>query len=181
MSSITPQQIIKWQNEMTGLRDEKGQPYSPVYLKTVHNQLSAIFNHAVKYAINAVNSPPAPDSRLNLIRFGKNGAAFFRLWSGCTDGYSSHSEADLALCSHLAFWTGRDAALMDSMFRQSGLMRDKWDRQQSGTTYGAITIQKAIEADIRENRKERDSIKRQIAGLERKLENKTIPEAAWYG
>ena len=49
MSSITPQQIIKWQNEMTGLRDEKGQPYSPVYLKTVHNQLSAIFNHAVKY------------------------------------------------------------------------------------------------------------------------------------
>ena len=49
MSSITPQQIIKWQNEMTGLRDEKGQPYSPVYLKTVHNQLSAIFNHAVRY------------------------------------------------------------------------------------------------------------------------------------
>lgn len=34
---------------------------------------------------------------------------------------------------------------MDTMFRQSGLMRDKWDRQQSGTTYGAITIQKAIE------------------------------------
>src|SRR5699024_6603105 len=49
------------------------------------------------------------------------------------------------LCSHLAFWTGRDAAKMDTMFRQSGLMRDKWDRQQSGTTYGAITIQKAIE------------------------------------
>lgn len=60
-------------------------------------------------------------------------------------GYASQSEADLALCSHLAFWTGRDAAKMDSMFRQSGLMRDKWDRQQSGTTYGAITIQKAIE------------------------------------
>lgn len=57
----------------------------------------------------------------------------------------SPSEADLALCSHLAFWTGRDAAKMDTMFRQSGLMRDKWDRQQSGTTYGAITIQKAIE------------------------------------
>ena len=24
-------------------------PYSPVYLKTLHNQLSAVFNHAVKY------------------------------------------------------------------------------------------------------------------------------------
>ena len=30
-------------------KDEQGKPYSPVYLKTVHNQLSAIFNHAVRY------------------------------------------------------------------------------------------------------------------------------------
>lgn len=30
-------------------KDDKGKPYSPVYLKTVHNQLSAIFNHAVRY------------------------------------------------------------------------------------------------------------------------------------
>ncbi len=95
-------------------------------------------------AINAVNSPSSPDFLLNLIKSSKNGASFFRLWSRCTDGYSSQSEADMALCSHLAFWTGRDAALMDNMFRQSGLMRDKWDRAQSGTTYGAITIQKAI-------------------------------------
>lgn len=29
------------------MKDEKGKPYSPVYLKTIHNQLSAIFNHAV--------------------------------------------------------------------------------------------------------------------------------------
>lgn len=49
MHSITAQQIIKWQNEMTGHRDENGNPYSPVYLKTVQNQLSAIFNHAAKY------------------------------------------------------------------------------------------------------------------------------------
>ena len=49
MCNITAQQIITWQNEMLNYKDNKGKPYSPVYLKTVHNQLSAIFNHAVKY------------------------------------------------------------------------------------------------------------------------------------
>ena len=46
---ITPQQIIKWQYELINFKDEHGNPYSPVYLKTVQNQLSAIFNHAVRY------------------------------------------------------------------------------------------------------------------------------------
>lgn len=49
MCSITAQQIITWQNELLNHRDEHGKAYSPVYLKTVHNQLSAIFNHAVRY------------------------------------------------------------------------------------------------------------------------------------
>ena len=49
MCNITAQQIITWQNEMLNHKDEEGKPYSPVYLKTVHNQLSAIFNHAVRY------------------------------------------------------------------------------------------------------------------------------------
>ena len=46
---ITPKEVIAWQNEMLNYKDEKGNAYSPVYLKTLHNQLSAIFNHAVKY------------------------------------------------------------------------------------------------------------------------------------
>lgn len=74
----------------------------------------------------------------------RNGSAFTALWNGDISGYPSHSEADQALCNLLAFWTGKDAARMDALFRQSGLMRDKWNRRQSGTTYGAITIQKAI-------------------------------------
>ena len=49
MSNITAQQIITWQNELMNYKDEKGKPLSPVYLKTIHNQLSAIFNHAVQY------------------------------------------------------------------------------------------------------------------------------------
>lgn len=96
-------------------------------------------------AINTGNSDMDTAELLQMAKASKNGATFTALWDGSTMGYASQSEADLALCSHLAFWTGKDAAKMDSMFRQSGLMRDKWDRQQSGTTYGSITIQKAIE------------------------------------
>ena len=49
LSNITPQQIITWQNELLNYRDAQGKPYSPVYLRTIQNQLSAIFNHAVRY------------------------------------------------------------------------------------------------------------------------------------
>ena len=46
---IKSRDIVSWQNEMMQLRDKNGKLYSQTYLKTVHNQLSAIFNHAVKY------------------------------------------------------------------------------------------------------------------------------------
>lgn len=49
MCEIQPKEIIAWQNEMINYKDANGKAYSPVYLKTLHNQLSAIFNHAVKY------------------------------------------------------------------------------------------------------------------------------------
>ena len=49
ISEIRPKDIIAWQNEMIKATDKQGKPYSPVYLKTLHNQLSAIFNHAVKF------------------------------------------------------------------------------------------------------------------------------------
>lgn len=59
----------------------------------------------------------------------KDGAKFARLWAGQWQGnYSSQSEADLALCNLLAFWTGGDAGRIDRLFRQSGLMREKWER-----------------------------------------------------
>lgn len=49
MCDIKPRDIVAWQNTMLKACDDKGEPYSPVYLKTIHNQLSAIFNHAVKF------------------------------------------------------------------------------------------------------------------------------------
>jgi len=49
MSDIAAKDIIQWQNEMMNMRDKKGNLFSATYLKTLHNQASAIFNHAVRF------------------------------------------------------------------------------------------------------------------------------------
>ena len=82
---------------------------------------------------------------ISLAQSASNSDSFSRLWNGHTSGYESHSEADLALCNILAFYTGGDTHQMDELFRQSGLMRDKWDEQRGGQTYGEKTLSKAVE------------------------------------
>lgn len=49
LSQITPAAVRKWQNELLSYTDEKGKAYSPTYLKAINNQLSAVFNYAVRY------------------------------------------------------------------------------------------------------------------------------------
>jgi len=68
------------------------------------------------------------DTLLAKAMAAKNGTAFASLWAGDTTGYTTPSEADLALCGHLAFWVGPDPDRIDRLFRRSGLFREKWDR-----------------------------------------------------
>ena len=49
MCEITPNHILKWQNDMMKQHHKKGEKYTSSTLKTMHAQLSTIFNHAVKY------------------------------------------------------------------------------------------------------------------------------------
>ena len=49
LCEITAKDVIDWQNEIRSTKDAKGNLHSATYLKTIHNQLSAIFNHAVRY------------------------------------------------------------------------------------------------------------------------------------
>lgn len=58
--------------------------------------------------------------------------------------YPSQSEADMAFANILAFYCAKDFSKMDSIFRESGLMRDKWDEKHGKTTYGEATLYKAI-------------------------------------
>lgn len=88
------------------------------------------------------------DNELLQVAFNaSNGTEIKKLWDGDKNGYKSHSEADQALCNHLAFYCGRDSDRIDQLFRKSGLYRKKWDRRHcaNGNTYGQVTIQKAIE------------------------------------
>jgi putative DNA primase/helicase len=74
----------------------------------------------------------------------RNGTKIKALYDGLISSYPSRSEADLALCSGLAFYTS-DPAQLDRLFRSSGLFREKWDQRHhgDGRTYGEGTILKA--------------------------------------
>ena len=76
---------------------------------------------------------------------GENGEKFADLYAGrWEDRYGSQSDADMALCDILAWWCGADREQVDRIFRTSGLMRPKWDRDTGGETYGSITIGNAV-------------------------------------
>ncbi|MDL2273770.1 site-specific integrase [Oscillospiraceae bacterium OttesenSCG-928-G22] len=85
MCEIQPKDIIAWQNKMINYRDENGKAYSPVYLKTLHNQLSAIFNHAVKYYNLAMN----PAAKVGNMGKAKNKEMLF--WT--KDEYTKFADA----------------------------------------------------------------------------------------
>ena len=90
------------------------------------------------------------DELIEKILKSQNGNKFRDLWSGDIDylkyqyGHPSASEADLALCSILSFWTCKNPSQMDRIFRRSGLKRRKWDEDRGDRTYGEKTIAKAI-------------------------------------
>lgn len=78
-------------------------------------------------------------------KLAQNGSKFEKLWNGDTSDYNSPSEADLALCSLLAVQTGPDFDKIDQLFRESGLYRTKWDRED----YRLATINKALNGRVR--------------------------------
>lgn len=95
------------------------------------------------------------------IRNSQQGSDFMALYNGDMSMYGNdHSKADLALCKILAFWTGCNPEQMDRIFRQSGLMREKWDRGWGKGTYGSHTIDTAVsnQRDIYTPKQEQEKI-----------------------
>lgn len=84
MCDICPKDIIAWQNEMMNAK-HNGKPYSPVYLKTLHNQLSAVFNHAVRFY--GLSSNPAA----KVGNMGKEKSREMQFWT--QEEYEKFSEA----------------------------------------------------------------------------------------
>lgn len=91
---------------------------------------------------------PSPVTRLDdravlelLFREEKSGPRMRALWGGDTGAYDNDdSGADLGLLDKLAFYTRKDRAQMDRLFRQSALYRPKWERPD----YRERTLDKAL-------------------------------------
>jgi putative DNA primase/helicase len=77
-----------------------------------------------------------------ILTASKNDRTFQELWS--KQNSEDHSKDDLSLCLKLAFYSNNNAAQIDSLFRRSSLMRDKWNEKHGTKTYGQMTIEKAI-------------------------------------
>jgi putative DNA primase/helicase len=97
-----------------------------------------------RFALQPVNL--ADRELIDRARVAGDGGKFARLWAGDWSGYTSQSDADEALCFKLVFWTGRDRARIDRLFRRSGLYRTKWDQRHyaADRTYGQGHVDKAI-------------------------------------
>ena len=110
-------------------------------LRRIHARLFPPEPKAKAKAKAEAGAAVADDVLIQRARKANDGGKFSRLWDGKWAGeYASPSEADLALCTKLAFWTGKDAARIDALFRRSGLMREKWIRDD----YRNLTIQTAL-------------------------------------
>lgn len=98
----------------------------------------------------SINKKELPDEEvLNKAFASKNGYEIMALYSGDMRKYGNdHSSADMALARHLAYWTNNDIEQMDRLFRGSELMRGKWDEMHGSSTYGEMTLAKAVDSNI---------------------------------
>lgn len=137
------------ENQLAGTPDTVSET-APGTLEWIHQTyIAPRKKEKRKKKSKAVGAPLTDEEVLEKASSAGDGESFTRLWNGqWQDTYPSQSEADMALCMKLAFWTGRNAEQMDRLFRQSALLREKWDERHhaDGSTYGEETIAKAIDA-----------------------------------
>jgi integrase len=103
MNEISASDVLKWQNEMIAYRDENGVGYSETYRKTMHNQLSCLFNHACRY-YNLKSNPARKAGCM-----GKEESKEMLFWT--KEEYKKFSEAimdkEISFYSfEMLYWTG---------------------------------------------------------------------------
>jgi primase-polymerase (primpol)-like protein len=119
-------------------------------LKKIHDKYIRVQRkQATKKRSKQVGAPLSDEELLEKARQSGAGENLALRWDGkWQELFQSQSEADLSLCCKLAFWSGKNREQMDRLFRQSALMRPKWDERHKadGATYGEETLCKAAEA-----------------------------------
>jgi primase-polymerase (primpol)-like protein len=111
-------------------------------LKALHARLFGHTNNTTPQLPRPAPSIDIDDEGLLQKAFNaKNGMQIRALWDGNTSAYGDDdSAADCALIAYLAFYTGDDRQRLDRLFRQSGLCREKWERDD----YRERTFNKAF-------------------------------------
>lgn len=95
--------VVRWQNKLMAYLNDDGNPYTPTYVRSLNNQLSAIFNHAVKFYGLLKN----PCMRTTKMRSSKGGEMLF--WT--RDEYLRFADAigdNLESCYafEILYWCG---------------------------------------------------------------------------
>lgn len=102
VNEIKTSAVRFWQNELLSHRDKKGRPYSDTYMKSIHVQLSAIFNYGMRY----YDLPSNPAALCGSI--GQKKAAAIDFWT--IDEFrrflSCVKEDFFRIAFQLLFWTG---------------------------------------------------------------------------
>lgn len=97
MSQIAPVDIVRWQNELMSFEKPGGGGFSATYLKTVNNQLCALFNHAVRFYGLLSNPCRRAES------MGSKSAGEMRFWTKVPPkkaGASSHDHSTRCACPY---------------------------------------------------------------------------------
>lgn len=106
------------------------------------NEVSTVQNNSIN---ESKGNDLSKDDVIRIASNSKNGMRFKLFMDGGWEQfYDSQSEADMAFANDLAFWTNRNFSLMDTIFRESSLYREKYERKTGDSTYGSITLNKAI-------------------------------------
>lgn len=124
---------------------------------------------------NFVNRTDTDFEILEKMFSSRHGCEIRALFDGDISTYDNdQSRADLSLCNHLAYWTGGDERRIDAIFRQSKLMRPKWDEKRGGQTYGEMTIAKAISATANSYKIEHEHIEQEQGEKTINLEREAV-------
>ena len=119
-------------------------------IQECQEEFEQVFKPLIKQAENIIPLPISTlinhdnDTVLDIINYSKQSAKFGDLHYGGGNPTADTSGEDMTYMNILAFYTRGNAQQMDSIYRQSALVRPKWDSKRGDSTYGQITITKAV-------------------------------------
>lgn len=122
--------------------EDRTEEVKPLYNKYLADKEQYVYQKDIR---NLTYSILTDEEVITKAQESNNGNLFSILYYGQWEGvYDSQSQADLSFCSLLAFWCSKNEEQMDRIFRTSKLYRPKWDEKRGLTTYGQMTLEKAI-------------------------------------